>query len=90
MKCIKNVAEFSVQKRTNGLPRQNHLFIILVGSASQSALQASESWEEGVGEWRESGKSRCLQAEKIQNFIEAFCSGKLAFQQNKCLPFILN
>lgn len=39
-KYIKNVAEFSVQQHTNELPQQNCLFIILVESASWSALQA--------------------------------------------------
>lgn len=49
-----------------------------------------------MNEWRESAKSHCLQAEKIQNFIKAFCSCKWAFQQNEqfgrrgSLPFILN
>ncbi|KAM9256309.1 LOW QUALITY PROTEIN: coiled-coil domain-containing protein 30 [Cariama cristata] len=61
-KCIKIVAEFSVQKHTNGLPRQNCLFVILVESASWSALRPPESWEEGVDKWKESDPTELQKA----------------------------
>ncbi|XP_059685802.1 coiled-coil domain-containing protein 30 [Gavia stellata] len=47
---------------TNGLPQQNCLFIILVDSASWSALQAPESQEEGVNEWTESDRTELQKA----------------------------
>lgn len=49
-----------VQKHANELPQQNCLLVDLAETASWSALQVPESWEEGVREWRKSGKSTNL------------------------------
>lgn len=51
---------FLCSKHVNELPQQNCLFVDLAETASWSALQVPESWEEGVREWRKSGKSTNL------------------------------
>lgn len=74
-KCIKNAVEFCVEK----CDHSKTAFVILIGAAPWSVLQEPRSQEEGMDEWRQSGKSPKSQAEEIQNHIKAFLSNKMSF-----------